>query len=652
MGHSKKGCRYSLAFKSKVMTQDSSSVATSEAGTEKHKVTLPLLVGAIGVVYGDIGTSPLYALKECFTGSHPLPPDSDHILGVLSLVFWAVMIVVSFKYTMLMMRANNKGQGGSLALLALVMQATQGTRLMPIVVVLGITAGALFYGDSMITPAISVLSAVEGLNVAVPGLEDYIVPITLVVLVSLFLFQSKGSAVVGRFFGPITVTWFIVLAVIGIVNIVEAPRILAALNPWYAIKFFIVYDIKAFLALGAIVLALTGGEALYADMGHFGRRPIRLSWFYMVLPALMLNYFGQGALLLESPDAVENPFYRMVPPWAALPMVVLATMATVIASQAVITGAFSISRQAMQLGFLPRMSTVHTSASEIGQIYIPFVNWMLLAAVVALVLGFQSSSQLAAAYGVAVTGTMLIETLLVSVVALLVWRWNVWLAGAVMGGLLIVDLAFFSANITKVMHGGWFPLVIGALLFTLLTTWKKGRELLFARRSDESMPVDTFLTSLNPSVTRVPGTSVFLSGTTEGVPHALLHNLKHNRVVHERVVFLTVITEEVPHVPENERLTITHLGRRFYRLILRYGFMDETDIPLALKAASQQNFEFNEMETSFFLGRETVMPSRRPGMAIWREHLFAWMLRSATSAMNFFKLPPNRVVEMGTQVEI
>lgn len=634
------------------MTQDTTSTAASENGALKHPGGISLLVGAIGVVYGDIGTSPLYALKECFTGPNPLPPDSAHILGVLSLVFWSVMIVVSYKYTMLMMRANNKGQGGSLALLALVNQVTHGTWLAPIVVVLGITAGALFYGDSMITPAISVLSAVEGLEVAVPGLDDYVIPITLLVLLTLFVFQSKGSAFVGRLFGPIMITWFVVIAVIGIVNIFQAPRIIAALNPWYAINFFIVYKVKAFLALGAVVLALTGGEALYADMGHFGVRPIRLSWFYVVLPALMLNYFGQGAFLLTTPDAVVNPFYRMVPAWAALPMVVLATMATVIASQAVITGAFSISRQAMQLGFLPRMSTVHTSASEIGQIYIPFVNWMLLISVVALVLGFQSSSQLAAAYGVAVTGTMLIDTILVSIVMFMLWRWNVWLAAAIVTVLMIVDLAFFTANITKVFHGGWFPLAVGGSVFILLTTWKKGRELLFNRRSEDAMPVEMFLTSLNPSVTRVPGTSVFLSGTTEGVPHALLHNLKHNRVVHERVVFLTVITEEVPHVPESERLSVKHLGRRFYRFILRYGYMDETDIPAALKAASSQNFEFNDMETSFFLGRETVMPSRRPGMALWREHLFAWMMRSATSAMDFFKLPPNRVVEMGTQVEI
>ena len=635
------------------MTQEQTSAAVPEHGAPaSHSSLLTLIIGAIGVVYGDIGTSPLYALKQVFTGSHPLPADADHILGVLSLVFWAVMIVVSFKYTMLMMRANNKGQGGSLALLALVNQSIQSTWMAPVVVALGISAGALFYGDSMITPAISVLGAVEGLEVALPGLESYVIPITLLVLVTLFVFQRRGSAVVGRLFGPVMIVWFVTIAAVGMMHIAETPRILAALSPWHAAQFFLAYKVDAFLALGSVVLVLTGGEALYADMGHFGKKPIRRAWFYVVLPALMLNYFGQGALLLTTPEAVENPFYRMVPAWAALPMVVLATMAAVIASQAVITGAFSISRQAMQLGFMPRMATVHTSASEIGQIYIPFVNWMLLISVIALVLGFKSSNDLGAAYGVAVTGTMLIDSILVTIVMFRLWRWNIWLAGGIAAGLLAVDLAFFSANITKVAHGGWFPLVVGISVFAFLTTWKKGRELLFACRSEGALPVEDFLKSLNPNVTRVAGTSVFLSGTAESVPHALLHNLKHNRVIHERVVFLTVITEEVPHVDDIDRLEIQHLGRRFYGFVLRYGYLDETDIPAALKASTRLNFEFNDMETSFFLGRETIMPSARPGMALWREHLFAWMTRSATSAMNFFKLPPNRVVEMGTQIEI
>ena len=610
------------------------------------------MVGAIGVVYGDIGTSPLYAIKEVFSGSHPLPADTNHILGVLSLVFWSLVVIISGKYLLLLMRADNKGQGGSLGLLALASQVTQKTFFAPVVVILGISAGALFYGDSMITPAISVLSAVEGLEIALPGLADYVIPITIVVLVILFAMQSRGSAVVGRLFGPIMILWFIALAVIGVLKIMDAPRVLTAINPMYAVEFFLNYKIHAFLALGSVVLVLTGGEALYADMGHFGIRPIRRAWFILVLPALLLNYFGQGALILTDHEAISNPFYLMVPSWGVLPMVILSTMATVIASQAVITGAFSITRQAMQLGFLPRMATIHTSESESGQIYIPFVNWLLLAAVIMLVLGFQTSTSLAAAYGIAVTGTMLIASIQLTIVMFRMWKWNAWIAGFIGGTLLIIDFAYFAANMTKITHGGWFPLAVGAAIVVFLTTWKKGRELLFARRAEEAMPVDVFLNSLNPSVTRVPGTSVFLSGTTEGIPHALLHNLKHNRVVHERVVFLTVITEEVPHVSEALRLEVQHLGRRFYRFILRYGYLDETDVPAALKAATRLNFEFNDMETSFFLGRETVMPSRRPGMALWREHLFAWMMRSATSAMDFFKLPPNRVVEMGTQVEI
>ena len=635
------------------MTQDpTSSAAPHNGALQPRSSMLTLMVGAIGVVYGDIGTSPLYAIKEVFSGTHPLPPDADHIFGVLSLVFWSILAVISGKYTLLLMRADNKGQGGSLALLALVSQVTQKTWLAPVVVFLGISAGALFYGDSMITPAISVLSAVEGMEVALPGLAVYVIPITLLVLVTLFFFQSSGSAIVGRLFGPVMVVWFVTLAVLGLDKIMDAPQILAAINPWHAVKFFLDYKLNAFLALGSVVLVLTGGEALYADMGHFGKRPIRRSWFYLVLPSLLLNYFGQGALLLSNPDAASSPFFLMVPPWAVLPMVGLATLATVIASQAVITGAFSITRQAMQLGFLPRMATIHTSEQESGQIYIPFVNWTLLVSVIALVLGFQNSTNLAAAYGIAVTGTMLIASVQVTIVMFLLWKWNPWLAGSIGLALSLVDLAFFSANLTKIMHGGWFPLAIGAAIIVFLTTWKRGRELLFARRAEDAMPVEAFLHSLNPNVTRVTGTSVFLSGTTDGVPHALLHNLKHNRVVHERVVFLTVITEEVPHVADNERLEIQHLGRRFYRFILRYGYLDETDIPVALKLATRFNFEFNDMETSFFLGRETVMPSRRPGMALWREHLFAWMMRSATSAMDFFKLPPNRVVEMGTQVEI
>lgn len=610
------------------------------------------MLGAIGVVYGDIGTSPLYAFKECFSGTHPLPADAEHVLGVLSLVFWSVTIVVSFKYTMLMMRADHLGQGGSLALLALVEVITRKTWLAPVVTVLGIFAAALFYGDSMITPAISVLSAVEGLEVALPGVERFIIPITVAILVFLFMIQASGTARIARFFAPVMVVWFIVLAVIGAVNIAQAPGVVAALNPIYAVRFFVNDGMYAFLALGSVVLALTGAEALYADMSHFGCKPIRRAWFMFVGPSLIINYFGQGALLLNNPAAAANPFFEMAPQWGALPMVGLAACATVIASQAVISGAFSVTRQAMQLGFLPRMSTIHTSATEEGQIYIPFVNWTLMVSVLVLVLGFQSSTKLAAAYGVAVTGTMMIDTLLLAFVIFMLWRWSLWQGILVVSVLLLVDLAFFAANITKIANGGWFPLAIGVAAFIFLVTWKKGRALLAARLHEEAMPVETFLNSLGKSVTRVAGTAIFMTGGADGVPHALLHNMKHNKVLHERVIFLTVVTDGIPHVDASARIMLQHLGRRFYRVILRFGYLDDTDVPAALKLAQPLGLELNEMDTSYFLGRETLISSARPGMAVWREGLFAWMSRSATSAMVFFKLPVNRVVELGTQVEI
>ena len=611
-----------------------------------------LMLGAIGVVYGDIGTSPLYAFKECFSGTHPLPADAEHVLGVLSLVFWSVTIVVSFKYTMLMMRADHLGQGGSLALLALVEVITRKTWLAPVVTVLGIFAAALFYGDSMITPAISVLSAVEGLEVALPGVERFIIPITVAILVFLFMIQASGTARIARFFAPVMVVWFIVLAVIGAVNIAQVPGVVAALNPIYAVRFFVNDGMYAFLALGSVVLALTGAEALYADMSHFGCKPIRRAWFMFVGPSLIINYFGQGALLLNNPAAAANPFFEMAPQWGALPMVGLAACATVIASQAVISGAFSVTRQAMQLGFLPRMSTIHTSATEEGQIYIPFVNWTLMVSVLVLVLGFQSSTKLAAAYGVAVTGTMMIDTLLLAFVIFMLWRWSLWQGILVVSVLLLVDLAFFAANITKIANGGWFPLAIGVAAFIFLVTWKKGRALLAARLHEEAMPVETFLNSLGKSVTRVAGTAIFMTGGADGVPHALLHNMKHNKVLHERVIFLTVVTDGIPHVDASARIMLQHLGRRFYRVILRFGYLDDTDVPAALKLAQPLGLELNEMDTSYFLGRETLISSARPGMAVWREGLFAWMSRSATSAMVFFKLPVNRVVELGTQVEI
>jgi KUP system potassium uptake protein len=617
----------------------------------RHNSLATLALGAVGVVYGDIGTSPLYTIKECFHGPHPLTPDPQHILGVLSLAFWSVMLVVSIKYAVFMMRADNRGEGGSLALLALITQITRDSRLFFLVAVLGIFAAALFYGDSMLTPAISVLSAVEGLQVAAPALAQAVVPLTILILAGLFLIQRKGTAAVGVLFGPVMVLWFAILALLGGLAIVRAPSVLAALNPVHAFHFFALDGWQAFLTLGSVVLALTGAEALYADMGHFGKQPIRLAWFALVLPALLLNYFGQGALLMQNPDAKTNPFFLMVPDWALLPMVGLATLATVIASQAVISGAFSVTRQAIQLGYLPRMDIRHTSRHEIGQIYIPFVNWLLFAAVVGLVLGFRSSSNLAAAYGVAVTGTMTIDAILLALVMFLLWRWNRFLAGLLVAVFLTVDIAFFTANITKITQGGWFPLAIGLVAFILLTTWKTGRKILLARLVNDEMPVETFIGAFE-TVPRVPGTAVFLTGSAEGTPHALLHNLKHNKVLHQRNVLLTVCTEEVPYVPNKDRIELTDFGDGFYRVLLRYGFMQDTDIPKALALCERHGLSFEMMETSFFLNRETLIPSKKPGMAPWREHLFAWMTRNATSAMVFFRLPPNRVVELGTQVEI
>jgi KUP system potassium uptake protein len=610
-----------------------------------------LALGAIGVAYGDIGTSPLYALKECFAGAHHLTLDKPHILGVLSLIFWSLAVIVSGKYVTVMLRADNRGEGGSLALLALLQPAMRGRYLGYFVVLLGIFASALFYGDSMITPAISVLSAVEGLHVAVPGLSEWVIPITLAILVSLLLIQRRGTAAVGALFGPAMMIWFFVIGALGLISIVNHPQVLTGLDPRYAIDFFLEDGWAAFLALGSVVLALTGAEALYADMGHFGRKPIRLAWFGLVLPALLLNYFGQGALLIQTPAAIDSPFYRLAPDWALLPMVALATLATIIASQAVISGAFSVTRQAIQLGFLPRMNIIHTSESEIGQIYIPFVNWSLLIAVCALVLGFQSSTDLAAAYGVAVTGTMLIDTLLLSLLVFGIWKWNKFAAGALIGLFLTFEIAFFAANLTKVPHGGWFPLMIGLVIFILLTTWKRGRALLAERLQGDLIPVDTFVSSLTPRIQRVPGTAVFMTGAREGIPHALLHNLKHNKVLHERVVLLTVQVDDVPQVAESQRIEVRPLAGRLYRVVVRYGFMQTPNVPAALMLGEKAGLAFDLMDTSFFLSRETLIPSAVPGMALWREALFSWMSRNAATAMNFFRLPPNRVVELGTQVE-
>jgi KUP system potassium uptake protein len=621
-----------------------------------HSRNVPgLMLAAIGIVFGDIGTSPLYTIHETFAGPHPLTLDRANVLGVLSLIFWAITVIVSIKYVIVVMRADNRGEGGSLALLSLVGRAAEGRKtLQRLVGALGIFAAALFYGDSMITPAISVLSAVEGLEVASPHLGGFVVPLTLAILTALFFIQRHGTALVGVMFGPVMLVWFVTLAVLGIRNIAHAPSVLAALSPHHALMFLYREGWHAFLALGSVVLAVTGAEALYTDMGHFGRLPIRLAWYMLVLPALVLCYFGQGALLITTPEALESPFFLLAPAWAAMPLVVLATMATVIASQAVISGAFSVTRQAIQLGYLPRMTIIHTSEKEMGQIYLPFVNWMLMVFVMALVLGFKTSSNLAAAYGVAVTGTMVIDALLIGMVMLLIWKWRQRNVAIFVGFLLVVDLAFFFANATKIPYGGWFPLAVGLVVFLILTTWKRGRLLLLNRLKQEAMPVEDFLASLSPRVPRVPGTAVFLAGTSEGVPMALLHNLKHNKVVHERVVILTVIVEEVPFIAADSRLENRLIGPNFHRLVLRYGFMEDPNIPKALAQArsDQLGFFYEPMSVSYFLSRETLIPSSHPGMAIWREHMFAALARMATSAMDFFHLPSNRVVELGTQVEI
>ncbi|WP_408006010.1 potassium transporter Kup [Sandaracinobacter neustonicus] len=632
----------------------SSGSATGEAGSHGHSQDgLPkLILGALGVVFGDIGTSPLYALKESFIGHHPLTVDQLHVMGVISLIFWSMMLVVTFKYVFIILRADNRGEGGSLALYALISRQSHGKGWMRPVSLMAILATALFFGDCIITPAISVLSAVEGLTTVEAGLQPLVLPISVGIIIALFMIQSVGTSRVGALFGPITLFYFIVLAVLGAMSILERPEILWALSPYHAFTFFVDDPKLGFLALGSVVLAVTGTEALYADMGHFGRRPIAFSWLWIVLPALMLNYLGQGALLLGSPQSITNPFYLLAPENLRLPMVVLATMATVIASQAVISGAFSVARQAVQLGYMPRLRIEHTSASTQGQVYIPFMNWILLAMVLMLVIGFESSSNLAAAYGIAVTGTMFITTCMMAVLILSIWKWNRILAGVIVGAFLIIDGAYFASNLLKIPDGGWFPLLVAIITFVLLTTWARGRQLMNDRLTESAMPMEVFIKSAARTATRVPGTAVFMTSTPQGVPHALLHNLKHNKVLHDRILILTVVIDEVPFVDLEDRVEVLDLGENFYRMILRYGFMQQPDVPAVLKLVENCGPQIKMMDTSFFLARQTLLPSERPGMAIWREKLFAWMLRNAESAMEFFKLPTNRVVELGSQVEI
>ena len=617
-----------------------------------NKQALPAItVAAIGVVFGDIGTSPLYALKEIFNGHHPIPVTPENILGVLSLVFWAIIVLVTIKYVLIIMRADNRGEGGSLALLALVTEKAKNPRLSWIVTLLGIFAAALFYGDSMITPAISVLSAVEGLEIITPDLKPYVIPITLGILTGLFAIQKHGTGAMGKLFGPVMVAWFSILGILGVLQIANNPAILLALNPLFAIVFITEHPGLAFLALGSVVLAVTGGEALYTDMGHFGRFPIRLAWFGFVMPALVLNYFGQGALLLVDPEAIASPFFHLAPDWALIPMVGLATAATVIASQAVISGAFSVARQSIQMGLLPRMQIIHTSGMEEGQIYVPFTNWSLYLAVIALVIGFKNSSNLAAAYGIAVTGTMLIDTILVAFVMALLWKWNKLLVGLVAGSLLVVDIAFFAANAIKIPQGGWFPLVIGLVSFTVLTTWRRGRSMVSEEMAKQSIPMDDFLESID-GVHRIYGTAIFMTSAKDGVPPALLHNLKHNQVLHERVVLVTVQTMPTPHVNDMDRIYLHDMKKGFKRLIIRYGFMESPDVPGALDQCKRFGERFDMMETTFYLSRETIVPSMARGMLPVRARLFALMSKNATSASDFFHIPTNRVVELGTQLVI
>ena len=613
-----------------------------------------LALAAIGIVYGDIGTSPLYSLKTVFDPAHGLALTPANLLGVVSLIFWGLSVIVSFKYVTLVLRADNRGEGGIMALLALALGAVGGrARLHHALLLIGVFGASLFYGDSVITPAISVLSAVEGLEVATPALQPYVVPLTIVILIGLYAVQSHGTAGIGRWFGPIMLLWFGVLAAMGIVNIARSPGILVALNPLHALHFFTENRGTAFLALGAIVLAFTGAEALYADMGHFGRKPIRLAWSMVAFPALALNYLGQGGLLLAQPDAIANPFYQQLGSWSIYPLVALSTIATVIASQATISGTFSMTKEAIALGFLPRMRIVHTSEHEIGQIYIPSVNWLQLAAVLMAVIGFGSSEKLASAYGIAVTATMLATTILTYFVIRYRWRLNLLLCLGATGFFLAIDSAFFSANVLKLLHGGWFPLLLGGVLCTLMLTWRKGRQLVFDNLQKHAIPLDAFLESLfiAPPV-RVPGTAVFLRGESDGVPHAMLHNLSHNKVVHERIVFLTVHMSDTPRVEREARVRVTPLGHGCEQVDITFGFKDEPDIPAMLVLCAADGLPFDMMQTSFFIARQTVISTPGEGMAGWREHLFVTMQRNARDAADYYRIPTNRVIELGTQIEI
>ncbi len=612
-------------------------------------------LGALGIVYGDIGTSPLYAMRECFHAAHELTLNAQNIMGVLSLIFWSLVIVISIKYILFIMKADNKGEGGILALIALVSPHRQrrASDRVRYVIPIGIFGAALLFGDGMITPAISVLSAVEGLKITTPFFDPYVVPITCTILFMIFLAQRLGTARIGSIFGPIMVLWFVVLGGLGLAAIFRFPAVLESVHPGYAFAFFRDNGWRGFLVLGSVFLVVTGGEALYADMGHFGRRPIKYAWFLLVLPGLMLNYFGQGALLIADPTAIENPFYRLAPVWALLPLVFLSTCATVIASQALISGVFSLTRQAIQLGYIPRLNIVHTSKDEIGQIYIPLMNWALLLSTIWLVISFKSSSNLAAAYGLAVTATMVITTILTYFVVRRTWGWSRATAIAIVAGFLIIDFAFLSANLVKIPQGGWFPLLVGAFLYFLMSTWQRGRAIVAERMRRNALPVGQFVKDvekLNPF--RVPGIAVFMTSDPISTPAALLHNLKHNRILHERVAVLTITTTDEPYVRAKDRTEFEMPSPHFFRIVANYGFMQTPNIFEILESAKRQGFEYRFEDITFFLGRETILPSSHPGMAIWRERIFAFMLRNAQRATAFFQIPPDQVIEVGMQVEI
>ena len=624
-----------------------------KSNPSSNKQFAALTMAALGVVYGDIGTSPLYALKEVFGGAHnPVPITPENILGILSLFFWSLMIVVTLKYVSFIMRANNEGEGGIVALMTLATDRGDNKSLKNLfLITLGLIGAAFFYGDGVITPAISVLSAVEGLELITPTFKPFIIPISLAIIVGLFVFQRKGTASVGALFGPIMIVWFAVLAILGISGIVEHPEVLLALNPIQGINFLLSNPLLGFLSLGSVVLCVTGAEALYADMGHFGIKPIQVGWLYLVMPTLVLNYFGQGALLLSNPKAIESPFFLLAPEWALTPLVILATVATVIASQAVISGAYSMTKQAMSLGYTPRMEVLHTSEDEIGQIYVPAINWFLMVSIILLILGFQSSSNLAAAYGIAVTGTMFITNILAISVATRLWKWSP--LRAFLGALpfLLIDGSFFAANSLKIPDGGWFPLIFGLLVFVVFSTWKRGRDLVRIRMSDDAMELKAFAVSLDEGgVDRVDGTAIFLVSDSKYVPQALLHSLKHYKVIHKHVIFLNVQLDTVPYVSNSNRITIDQLSSSFWNVNMHYGFKDDINIPDALKHCQISGVSFDLMDTSYFLGRETLIPKIKSDMAYWRELLFVFMYRNSDSATSFYRLPSNRVVELGSQV--